>query len=120
MPKANSAEKKGWGGDSSEDEDIEINSSNEGSDDTMSSDDEKKKRRRNLTEESDSDPDDPKPRRKSSKKHQLPQNITLLSDQEIKNKFKYKKHTCALSHLPAKNKACIHIIKTCKYFQILA
>ena len=110
MPKSKSFEKKGPTpfGDSSEDEEI---FSAEDTENESSSDEEKenkkKKRQRNSDQESDSDPDDPKPKRNKGKRELSKKKITLLSEEAIKNKFRYKKHTCALSDLPTKTKVCI-------------
>ena len=107
MPRSKSFEKKGpFGDDSSEDEEV-FSAEDTGNDTSSDEESKKKKRRRDLNHESDSDPDDPKPIKKKIKKRELPKKkITLLSEQAIKDKFRYKKHPCALSDLPTKTKVC--------------
>ena len=53
--------------------------------------------------------DDPLSLNTREKKLKLPRkNIALLSEHEIRDRYRYKKHTCQLSDLPTKTKV-IHL-----------
>merc|ERR1711874_499662 len=102
---------------SSDDEEEQPFSAEETENEASSGDDNagsKKKRSR----QDDSDPDDPLsldktkkgPKRKPGKLFK--KEITLLSEQEIRDKYRYKKHSCALSDLPTKTKKPIG--KSCR------
>ena len=82
----------------------------------------KKKRERDSSDSSNSDSgflgkksnkkrskDDPLSLNTREKKHKLPKkNIALLSENEIRDRYRYKKHTCQLSDLPTKTKVIIN------------
>ena len=86
----------------------------------------KKKRERDSSDSSNSDSgflgkksnkkrskDDPLSLNTREKKRKLPKkNIALLSEHEIRDRYRYKKHTCQLSDLPTKTKKPIG--KSCR------
>ena len=109
---------------SSDEEDEEKFSADE-TDNENSSDEgraKKKKRERDSSDSSNSDSgflgkksnkkrskDDPLSLNTREKKRKLPnKNIALLSENEIRDRYRYKKHTCQLSDLPTKTKVIIN------------
>jgi len=72
----------------------------------------KKKKSKKSRDDSASDSDDPL-RKKGKKRRKLyKKDIVVLTDEQIKERYRYKKHKCALSDLPTKTKRPIG--KSCR------
>jgi len=71
----------------------------------------KPKKKKSKKSRDGSDLDDPV-MKKGSKRKLYKKEITLMTEQEIKDKYRYKKHKCALSDLPTKTKKPIG--KSCR------
>jgi len=71
----------------------------------------KPKKKKSKKSQDDSDGDEPV-MKKRTKWKLFKKDIVLMSEQEIKDKYRYKKHKCALSDLPTKTKRPIG--KSCR------
>ena len=93
---------------SSDEEEEQQYSAEDSENDSSDNDNAVSKKKR--SKQDDSDVDDPLSvdEMKKGSEHKpgklFKKEITLMSEEEIKNKYRYKKHQCALSDLPTKSK----------------